>query len=352
MKQKFKLLLLILLIIGCNSNNKNDFEGYIIQGKTNGLINGTTIHLFDDLTGVVVDSTKVKNNKFEFKGYLENSPSLMALKTKDKYQYKFVWMENTIMSFDASQSEFKKARFFGSELHEFVQEKLYSKTDMIEIKTKQDVFRVREIQMKFVEEFPNNIMSAFTLSVYAPAPEIPLARIKYLYKNLSTKNKQHLYGQKILKTIKTLESIDQNRIEPQIGENYVDFEMIDTSGITLKLSENLGKVTLLEFWATSCGPCIAEMPNLKKTYEIHKSNGFKIFAVSLDNSEVKWKNSIRDLKLNWINVSDLNGTNNFAAMQYGVSAIPDNFLFDSNGKIVGRNLRGENLNKELERLLN
>jgi peroxiredoxin len=291
------------------------------------------------------------DNEFEFQGKLNNSPSAIILRTVDQVAY--LWLENARMTFDASQSDFHHANFKGSKIHEWAEEKLFSKIDTISGNhlTREENSKVRELCLEFVERYPENLISAHILSIYSGASEVSLERKKYLYDNLSLKNKQNTYGQRIFKAIKTLETIDPSKFAPQIGDNFVDFEMMDSSGKMIYLSNNLGDVTLLEFWASWCGPCLAEMPNLKKTYDNYKSSGFEIFAVSLDKSEERWKNKIIEFDLNWTHVSDLNGFINMASMQYNVGAIPDNFLIDSNGEIIARNLRGEELNSELNRLL-
>ena len=137
---------------------------------------------------------------------------------------------------------------------------------------------------------------------------------------------------------------------PKTGEQFVDFEMNDTNGGAQKLSSIKGKAVLLEFWASSCGPCRQENPNLVKTYEEYHPKGFEIFAISLDESEESWKKAIEKDGLSWTHVSDLKGSDNKAGLIYGVNGIPDNFLIDQNGKIVARNLRGEKLDEKLAEL--
>lgn len=139
--------------------------------------------------------------------------------------------------------------------------------------------------------------------------------------------------------------------EPKIGEQFVDFEMEDTLGKTRKLSENTGKVILLEFWAAWCGPCRMENPNLVKTYNKFHSKGFEIFAVSLDSKKENWIKAIKDDGLIWNHVSDLEGQEKKAALIYSINGIPDNYLISEKGEIIGRNLRGENLNKKLTEIL-
>ena len=154
-------------------------------------------------------------------------------------------------------------------------------------------------------------------------------------------NQNSAYGKKIANFIRL------NK-DPKIGEQFADFEMSDQNGKTKKLSDLKGKTILLEFWSSSCGPCRQENPNLVKTYKKFNPKGFEVFAVSLDEEKDSWVRAIEKDSLNWEHVSDLKGNDNEASLIYGVNGIPDNFLIDHNGIIIGRNLRGDKLNEKLE----
>lgn len=126
-----------------------------------------------------------------------------------------------------------------------------------------------------------------------------------------------------------------------------DVELTDANGNVRKLSSLKGKVVLLEFWASWCGPCRRENPHLKKLYEKYSSKGFEIFGVSLDKREKSWKKAIEKDELPWINVSDLEGYKGLAPFQYSVSSIPTNFLLDKEGKIIAMNLFGQELERAI-----
>ncbi len=125
----------------------------------------------------------------------------------------------------------------------------------------------------------------------------------------------------------------------------------DTSGKELKLSGMKGKIVLIDFWASWCGPCRRENPNVVKLYNKYKSKGFDIFSVSLDQDRERWIKAINDDGLLWAShVSDLKFWQNEAAKNYGVSSIPSTVLVDKDGLIIGRNLRGEQLENRLKQL--
>ena len=137
-----------------------------------------------------------------------------------------------------------------------------------------------------------------------------------------------------------------------IGSMAPDFIQKDVDDRPVKLSDFKGKYVLLDFWASWCGPCRAENPNVVKAYNKYKDKNFTVLSVSLDQPGKKdaWLAAIKKDSLSWTQVSDLMFWNNAVAKQYAITSIPQNFLIDPTGKIVAKNLRGETLNKKLEEL--
>ena len=135
-----------------------------------------------------------------------------------------------------------------------------------------------------------------------------------------------------------------------IGAVAPEFSMNDTEGKAIALSSLKGKVVLVDFWASWCGPCRQENPNVVKVYQKYHSKGFEILGVSLDQRKEDWLKAVKDDNLTWIHVSDLQYWQNAAARLYGVNAIPQSFLLDKDGKIIAKGLRGEQLEKKLAEL--
>ena len=137
----------------------------------------------------------------------------------------------------------------------------------------------------------------------------------------------------------------------KVGATFPDFDVKDLNGEPLSVARFKGKAVLIDFWATWCGPCIAELPAVLAAYSRYKDKGFEIIGISLDRDEATLKRFIADRKMTWPNYFDGKEWQSPLAAKYGVNAIPATYLLDGEGRIVAKNLRGPALERELARLL-
>lgn len=136
-----------------------------------------------------------------------------------------------------------------------------------------------------------------------------------------------------------------------IGATAPEFQSKSTEGKMIDVKSYKGKYTLVDFWASWCGPCRQESPTLVRLYNTYKDKGFDILSVSIDTDDAKWRNAIKKDGYTWQNVSELNGYAGPTPVLYNVSAIPNSFLLDKDGKIIAKNLRGKNLEDKLIELM-
>lgn len=200
------------------------------------------------------------------------------------------------------------------------------------------------LNLNFVQSNPNSIISLDIISSnlsHSNKNYINKKLLSYLDENLINSPK----GQRINASL-------YNQGLYNIGSIAPDFQQEDINGNPVKLSDFKGKYVLIDFWASWCGPCRKENPNVLEAYNLYKNQNFTVLGVSLDNPGKKadWLKAIEDDHLPWTNVSDLKGWENAAAKLYGVRAIPHNVLVDPQGKIIAINLRGNNLNDFLKNL--
>jgi len=171
------------------------------------------------------------------------------------------------------------------------------------------------------------------------------AVVKQLYDKLDESARGTLAGKRLGERLDVLK-------RSAIGAQMMNFSQADTTGKPVQFADFKGKYVLVDFWASWCGPCRAENPNVLKAYNKYKDKGFTVVGISLDEKGDKWKKAIRDDHMPWDELSDLKGWKNDVSDYFGIQGIPSNLLVDPSGKIVARDLRGEALDQKLGELLN
>jgi len=202
--------------------------------------------------------------------------------------------------------------------------------------------KLEKIVSGIVSKYPNSPVSAFVIKIrFIDYPFADLAKREY--DRLGPAARNSFYGKQIGDMVKKMDNI-------AIGKKPA-MTLPDANGKMVSLADYKGKIVLVDFWASWCAPCRKENPNVLKAYNAFHDKGFEVLGVSLDESKAKWETAIKDDGLRWTHVSDLKAWNSPYVKDFGITGVPTSFILDREGRIVAKDLRGEELQKKLAELL-
>lgn len=317
---------------------------------------------------IKLDSTEFVDGTCQFSGVVKN-PDMYYLTVGNRKDRLGFFIENSVIKINGVIDSLSFAKVSGS----VVNDEFKSLQDKLDELDKQgtEFFEKSKAAEKAGEKASADSLMALAENTFAaidaqqkeyikanPASYISpylLSRVHYEMEAEELESFLSALDSKLdsMPTVLTLEERVRKLQSVAIGQIAPDFTMNDLNGNPVKLSDIYSKneYTLVDFWASWCGPCRRENPNVVATFNQYKNKGFGVFGVSLDTDKAKWEKAIADDQLAWPHVSDLKGWKNDAAALYSVNSIPANLLLDKTGKIVGRNLREEKLPATINGLL-
>ncbi len=377
------LLTVITVLISCNRAGENE---YIISGTVKGIADGKTVILEkQDGMGQVVplDTVKVKDGKFTMTGSAKE-PEIMLLQVEAiQGKVPFV-LENGDIKIIVDKDSLQKSKFsgtfnndvfskFNDDLTKFqkdFQKKLttFQNANMAKMNAAQeakDTITINklmkeyqliqkegmEFYIKFAEANPKALLSALILDSMLNDPAVDLVKIKKIFASFSPELKKYKPGKSIQSKLDKIANPVTVAAAANVGSLAPDFTGPNPEGKSISLKQSLGKVTIIDFWASWCKPCRAENPNVVALYAKYHAKGLNILSVSLDKEASAWKAAIAKDKLTWNHVSNLKEFEDPIALQYGINAIPSIYILDAKGVIIAKDLRGEELNAKIASLL-
>ena len=359
MKKIIVLLFAVLGIIGCKSEPKS----FMINGTVTDVPDSTLIMLYTE--NKILDSVRVSNGSFNFSGTIDRPTptNIVIAYSRDAKRF---WLDNSDITFEGSNKKFRNAKITGStyededdrfqlrmkkfeemelDLQTYAEENYEELTEEIADSLRSVMANIERLNyldvLAYSTENPNSLIGTYYLYFYKTS--LNKNEVEEGYYKLSEEMKNSYYGKRISQFLDNNEMI--------LGVKYADITLENTEGVSTSLSDNLGKVTLIEFWADWCLPCREANPKWVKVYEKFQSKGFEVYGVSFDRRKEDWFRALQEDKLPWVNVIDTTAMKGDVGTQYGINMLPWKLLLDENGIIIAKNISPEEIGSKLRTLL-
>ena len=387
MKRIALFLAAAALVVSCKNLAENEFE---VTGKVDASLEGKKVFLEKQggmMGFTAIDTAVVKDGKFTFKD-TTSAPAIHFISVEGKPEKLNFILEPGAIDITVDKDTLYKSTTGGTynndKLEEFKQisYKMYKKSDKFqkdntakyEAAAKiNDTVTINKLSkdrlaitkdwegqlVDFIKKNPKAYCDVIVLGQIAQMGVKKIEEVKVLFDGLDPVVKNTKEGKQISDYFKKLEEDKKTAAAVQqepagslkIGDVAPDFSAATPDGKQLSLKQSLGKVTIVDFWASWCKPCRAENPNVVALYNELHAKGLNIIGVSLDKEAGKWKEAIAADKLTWNQISNLKFWEDPIAKQYGVTGIPATFILDASGKIVAKDLRGAELKAKVSELL-
>ena len=371
MKKVAFIIASALAIVSCNNLKDNEF---VISGTANGIENGKKVfvEIQTETGSVAKDTAIVTDGKFELRGITE-TVDLGFVRFESEEINLPVILEEGKITLNIVKDSLHKSTLGGTPNNEkfqkfntesrVISEKVvkFEKDNgavMQQAQMTQDTATVNrlmkeyqkfqnemnEYSKKFIKENKDAYLSVLLLENFLMRQYLTVDEVKTYFEGLDKSLHETKSGKKIKTALDAMTAI-------VIGKPAPNFSAPSPEGKTISLKESLGKVTIIDFWASWCGPCRAENPNVVALYKEFHPKGLNIIGVSLDKDAAKWKDAIAKDGLTWPHVSNLKFWDDPIAKQYNVQSIPATFILDAKGNIVAKDLRGDELRAKVTELL-
>ncbi len=321
-----------IFFCSCHKNLPSN-SNFIINAEISGINGGRAELAKIDLHNnekIVVGLTEIVDGKFRFNGSL-HSPYLHSIIINDSISDIHIFLESGNFKLTGNINNLENLTFSGSR-----EDSLFRSFQI-------DSIFNREVGMEIMMKYPSYTFASFVAYYQFQLYNIPIDSMEIILESFDESVQKSVYFKHLVRLYEKLTQVSISMKAP-------GFNMVDNNGNSVGLSDFIGQYVLIDFWASWCAPCRESHPKMVQLYNLFKDKNFTIIGISVDKNRNQWLKAIDQDGLEWVNLSNLNGWDEISN-SYGVKAIPQNFLIDSNGVIIDKNIEVELIEERLNKIL-